>query len=154
MPAHVVFVCLGNICRSPMAQAIFAEMVRKAGLSDRISIDSCGTAGWHTGDAPHPGTQKVLRAHGIPFQHTARQINSGDFLSASYLVAMDRENLGDMRQMGKTQGELSLLLDFAPQLGILDVPDPYYTNRFEETYRLIEAGCTGLLDHIRAQEGL
>jgi len=152
MPIHVMFVCLGNICRSPMAEAVFLAQVRDAGLEGQITADSCGTAGWHAGEAPHPGTQRVLQAHGIPFEHRARQLRTDD-LAADYLIAMDRDNLEGIRKLGKTDAETSLLLDFAPELGLRDMPDPYYTDRFEETYRQVDTACAKLLAHIRQREG-
>ncbi len=153
MPVHVVFVCMGNICRSPMAEAIFMDKVQRAGLERQITADSCGTGGWHAGDAPHPGTQRILREHGIPSNHQARQITRGD-LRADYLIAMDRENLDGIRQLGDTSAEVGLLLDYVPELNVREVPDPYYSEYFDETYRLIEVGCEKLLAHIRRQNNL
>ena len=154
MTVNVVFVCLGNICRSPMAEAVFSDMVEKAGLSDQIDIDSCGTGSWHVGEAPHRGTQQVLRKHDISYSHRARQIDNSDLAEADYLVAMDRSNLSDVQRMGDTDADLRLLLDYADSVDEKDVPDPYYTGGFDTVYRLVEAGCEGLLAHIREQEGI
>jgi protein-tyrosine phosphatase len=95
-----------------------------------------------------------LRDHEIPYDHIARRLSSTDLSTSNYLIAMDRENLEGVRRSGTTQAEIGLLLDYAPHLGIQEVPDPYYTNRFEEVFRLVEAGCAGLLAHIREKEGL
>ncbi len=154
MTIKVVFVCLGNICRSPMAEGVFTHLVDEAGLSDHFQIDSCGTSRWHVGEPPHLGTQTVLREHGIQYQHRARRIEPSDLEEADYLIAMDSDNLADIQRMGEVRGELGLLLDYAPELQLHNVPDPYYTERFEEVYQLVEAGCRGLLAHIREKEGL
>ena len=154
MAIHVTFVCLGNICRSPMAEAIFRHMVQQAGLDSQINASSCGTGSWHVGEQAHPGTRHVLRDHGIQCDHIARKLSPHDLSEASYLVAMDNENIEGIRLAGPTRAEVGLLLDYAPHVGIQEVPDPYYTNRFEEVFRLVEAGCAALLAHIREKEGL
>ncbi len=154
MAVHVVFVCLGNICRSPMAEAIFKDMVEKEGLAGEITVDSVGTGSWHVGANAHRGTLQVLRTHGIDFAHRARQIDRSDLENADYLIAMDRSNLDDIRRLGPTHAETGLLLDYAPGIRERDVPDPYYTGGFDHVYELVRAGCRGLLDHIREQEGI
>ena len=154
---RVMFVCLGNICRSPMAEGIFRHKVEAAGLSGQIQADSSGTSGYHVGDQPHPGTRRVLRAHGISYSHRSQQVSQRDLAAADYLVAMDRDNLQDLTWLdreGITDGKLSLLLDYAPQVGRRDVPDPYYEGNFERVYQLVEAGCEGLLAHIRKEDGI
>jgi low molecular weight protein-tyrosine phosphatase len=148
----VVFVCLGNICRSPMAEGVFANMVKRAGLDKSVSVDSCGTAEWYVGDPPHPGTLRVLAEHDIPFEHRGRQLNVSD-LNADYLIPMDSDNLSGIQVLGQAKGELKLLLDYAPEVGLRDMPDPWYTGRFDETYGLVERGCVKLLEHIRQAEG-
>lgn len=154
MSVHVIFVCEGNICRSPMAQGVLANMVERAGLADRITVDSVGTSHWHAGETTHRGTRKVLRRHGIDFQHSARQINRRDVERADYLIAMDRSNLSIVRAMSPDGAEVGLLLDYAPGVGEVEVPDPYYSGGFDRVYELVEAGCRGLFDHIRQQEGI
>lgn len=152
----VLFVCLGNICRSPMAEAVFRHLVAARELSGRLQIDSAGIGDWHAGNAPHPGTLRALGAHGITnYRHSARQVRRDDFQTFQYIVAMDSTNLADLqRLMREPRAEVRLLMDYAPQAGQRDVPDPYYSHRFEEVYQLVEQGCRGLLDHIIRREGL
>jgi len=136
-----------------MAEAVFMDKLRRAGLVGQIAVDSCGTAGWHAGELPHPGAQRVLTAHNVAWNHRARQLDQAD-LSADYLIAMDGDNLAEIHKLGVPTGEVGLLLDYSPNSGLRDVPDPYYTDRFEETYALIEAACDQLLATIRQRTGL
>jgi protein-tyrosine phosphatase len=155
-PIRVLFVCMGNICRSPMAEALFRHQVAAAGLSERFQIDSAGTGAWHAGEPPHRGTVAILRQHGVDVgSQRARQIAVADFARFDYVVAMDDENLRDLRHLRHDATErVRLLLEYAPALGVHEVPDPYYSGGFEYVYRLVEAGCAGLLAHIREREGL
>jgi len=153
----VIFVCLGNICRSPMAEAVFADLVEKAGLRQHFRIDSAGTAGYHVGEAPHPGTRRILRQHNIAYQGRARQFHRHDFDRFDYIIALDDANLSDLEWMGgggKHRRKIHRLLDFARHTDRRDVPDPYYTGDFEGVYRLVLDGCRGLLEHIRAEHNL
>jgi len=152
---RVLFICTGNICRSPMAEAVFRDMVVRAGLAGRIAADSAGTGGWHAGEPPHPGTRRVLRERGIDYTHTARQISGDDFVRFDYLIALDNGHLFELRARAERAGiQLARLLDFAPDAPTHDVPDPYYDGRFAEVYTLVEQGCRGLLAHIAAEQGL
>ncbi|QLQ07817.1 MAG: low molecular weight phosphotyrosine protein phosphatase [Anaerolineae bacterium] len=154
---RVLFVCLGNICRSPMAEGVFAHLVNQADLATTIDVDSAGTSSWHVGEPPHPGTQRVLQQHGIALSSTARQVDQTDLQTADYIVAMDRENVRDLQRLdrhGRLNGKLHLLLDFAPAGGPRDVPDPYYDNNFDAVYRLVDGASRGLLAHIRRERGL
>lgn len=156
MAVRVLFVCLGNICRSPMAEAVFQHLVDQAGLSDEFEIDSAGTGGWHVGERAHSGTRSILRQHGIQYEGSARRVNERDFTHFDYMLAMDSENLGDLREMmpGNTTATIKRFLEFAPELNTRDVPDPYYEGNFEEVYTLVNAAAAGLLAHVRQEKGL
>jgi protein-tyrosine phosphatase len=154
---RVEFVCLGNICRSPMAHAVFQQLVNQAGLSDRIIVDSAGTGRWHVGEPVHRGTREVLSRNGIEFDHRARQISRSDVSEADYVVAMDADNFADLQHLVRRElpdGKLFMLLDFAPEGSPREVPDPYYEDNFDHVYELVEAGCRGFLAHIRAEHDL
>jgi protein-tyrosine phosphatase len=151
----VLFVCLGNICRSPMAEAVLQKMVDDAGLSDRIEVDSAGTGSWHVGETAHRGTRRILSQRGIQYDGRARQVSAHDLADQeTYIVGMDDANLRDLRRLYGDHPRLYRLLDFAGRKGVTDVPDPYYTGNFEYVYELVEDGCRGLLETIRRQEGL
>ncbi|MBI5564648.1 MAG: low molecular weight phosphotyrosine protein phosphatase [Chloroflexi bacterium] len=151
----VLFVCLGNICRSPMAEAVFRELVDKHNLRDRFDIQSAGTGSWHAGERVHRGTREVLSRHGIdPNGLVAKQVSQDMLDHADYVVAMDSENLSDLRSWPIDQGKVSRLLDYAADINVRDVPDPYYDGRFELVYELARLGSQGLLKHIREQHAL
>ncbi|MDF2682108.1 MAG: ptpA [Brevibacillus sp.] len=151
---HVLFVCLGNICRSPMAEAVFRHLVEQKGLSEQISIDSAGIGGWHAGERPHAGTQKILNEKGIAHDTLrARQISPDDFAAYDYVVCMDEENLTALKRMAPAGKKVYRLLDFATGANEENVEDPYYTGRFSYVYDLVDNGCNGLLEHIQANKG-
>lgn len=154
---NVLFVCLGNICRSPMAEAIFKNLIAQEGLDDQFHIDSVGTGAYHVGDPAHRGTRRVLANHGIRCDSISRQVTRNDLDVADYIIAMDHHNISDLQYTMRgmpLNGQLHLLLDFANNTPIRDVPDPYYTRNFEEVFQLVTAGCEGLLTHIRAEQGV
>ncbi len=150
---RVLMLCMGNICRSPMAEGVFRDMVEKAGLSDRIEVDSAGTSSGHVGEQAHSGTLRVLSKAGIPYYGRARQIQREDLDTFDYVLAMDRENLSYVRRAsGGAHAEITLFLSYAKAAGkvnIDEVPDPYYDNTHDQTYKLVTVGCAALLDYIR-----
>lgn len=153
----VLFVCLGNICRSPMAEAVFRHLVKERGLSHIIEVDSAGTGNWHVGEPPHKGTQDLLKEKGINYSNIyAREFQSVDFDEYDYLVAMDQQNVKDMMSKKNSSERITVtrLLDECPNLPESDVPDPWYTGDFEETYRLVLAGTQALLDRITKEHHL
>ncbi|GGA32116.1 low molecular weight protein-tyrosine-phosphatase [Paenibacillus physcomitrellae] len=152
----VLFVCLGNICRSPMAEAMFRHLVQQEGLADRFNIDSAGTGDWHTGNPPHQGTRTILDRYGISYEGLrARQVAANDFSDFDYIIAMDDSNVSNLRKLMKgTSTEVIKLLDLVPDVKLKDVPDPYYTGNFDETYELVGKGNKALLEHIRREHNL
>ncbi|MEM7336406.1 MAG: low molecular weight protein-tyrosine-phosphatase, partial [Chloroflexota bacterium] len=122
----VLFVCLGNICRSPMAEAVFQQLVDDAGLSDQITVDSSGTGDWHVGEKAHHGTRQILEQKGIAYNGRSRQINAQDMQDPQrYIIGMDDSNLSVLKQRYGNHPRLYRLLEFAKNGRELNVPDPY-----------------------------
>ena len=155
MTIRVIFVCLGNICRSPMAEAVFQQLVDEEGLSKHFEIDSAGTSSWHVGERAHPGTRDELARHGINYRGRARRLQRQDTVDKkTYLIAMDSSNLRTIQMDFGYHDRLYRLLDFATNSTVLDVPDPYYSGNFDYVYELVEDGSRGLLANIRKEEGI
>lgn len=155
----VLFVCMGNICRSPMAEGVFQDLVNKAGLGQSIQVDSAGTGGWHVGEKAHPGTLEMLKKHHIPYNGRARMFERHDLETFDYILAMDSNNLDGIHRFSRNGNgpEINLFLHYANEAGTTDVtqvPDPYYTGGFDYVYELVRKGCVALLDHIRQAHGL
>lgn len=152
----VLFVCLGNICRSPTAHAVFQSMVDSEGLSQHILVDSAGTGDWHLGHAPDQRTTAVAAQRGYDMSELrSRLVEIEDFDQFDYIVAMDNENLRNLEVMrpANYQGQLGLFLDYSQQIEQTEVPDPYYggDNGFALVLDLVEEASAGLLAHIRSQ---
>ncbi len=138
-----------------MAEAVFQKLVDDADLSNEFSIDSAGTSNWHAGEAAHRGTRRVLSDHDINYSGRSRQLQPMDHSnSATYIVAMDQNNIYDIRHKYGDRQRMYRLLDFANNYEVRDVPDPYYSGNFEYVYQLVLAGCEGLLEYIREQEAI
>lgn len=150
----VLFVCLGNICRSPSAHGVFGAQVARAGLDDRIHIDSAGTGSWHVGNPPDPRSLRAAARRGYDLSHLrARRVERQDFEAFDYIIAMDRQNLQDLQRLQTSDfsGHLGLLLDFDTSSGLAEVPDPYHLDerQFEQVLDLVESATAKLLEHIR-----
>jgi protein-tyrosine phosphatase len=154
-PIRVLFVCLGNICRSPTAHAIFEKKIIDEGLQHKIIVDSAGTGDWHIGRAPDPRACLAASVHGYDLtQLRARQVKPEDFNKFDYVVAMDKRNLLDLKIMAPPQfaGHLGLFLDHSRNEN-KEVPDPYAGGKegFEDVLNLIEDASNGLLEHLSGQ---
>ncbi|APX93603.1 phosphotyrosine protein phosphatase [Halomonas sp. 1513] len=150
---RILFVCLGNICRSPTAEGVFRRRLAESGLSEAVEVDSCGTGGWHVGKAPDARAQAAARQRGVELsQLRARQLEAADFSRFDYLLAMDDDNLASLEAMRPDDctAHVGLLLDFAGEPGRA-VPDPYYGGEqgFDEVLDLVERAADGLIDHLQ-----
>ena len=146
---RLLFVCLGNICRSPTAEGVMRRLVREAGLEDEIEIDSAGTGGWHVGAPPDERATEAARRRGTTLEGAARRVEPADFERFDLILAMDRENLRDLRAMAPSPAAREKVrLLRGPDL---DVPDPYYggPDGFDEVLDQVEEACRALLDEIR-----
>lgn len=154
----VLFVCLGNICRSPTAHGIFQQLVDEAGLSQQIHVDSADTMGYHAGSEPDLRSQRTALDRGVDLgSQRSRQVTTQDFEDFDYILAMDSENLSNLNTMHSKQPQfsvtLSLLLNYSANYRGRDVPDPYYggPRGFEDVFEMVEDGCRGLLAAIQTQ---
>jgi protein-tyrosine phosphatase len=154
----IMFFCLGNICRSPLAEAVFSHEIEEAGLEDAVRIESSGTSSYHVGEEPDPGSQKVARERlGRDISHQrSQQLTEGHLKSFDYLVAMsDSNRTRALQQIDEAPDELHLMRDFEPNEGErgLDVPDPYGSgqNQFELVYQIIDRCCDEFLDYLQEQ---
>jgi protein-tyrosine phosphatase len=157
----VSFVCLGNICRSPTAEAVMRHLVREAGLEGKIEIESAGTGDWHLGEPRDRRSLEVGRRRGMPLSGTARQFQRPDFGRLDYVLAMDRQNLAALERLAPdpaARAKVHLLRSFDPRSDPEDseVPDPYYGGDagFDRVIDICEAACRGLLEHLRREHGL
>ncbi len=154
----VLFVCLGNICRSPLAEGVFRARARKLGVLDRLDIDSCGTGGWHVGASPDPRSVAVAALRSIPLDHRARQLDPPrDFVRFQHIIAMDRSNVREIEAAGETHGLarrpirlLRALKGAREGAEHADVPDPYYGGQdgFERVFAMVDVACAELLEEL------
>ena len=154
---RLLFVCLGNICRSPTAEGTMRALVEEAGLGRQVQLDSAGTGAWHVGEPPDRRATAAARARGIELHGAAREVTRTDFDDFDLVLAMDRSNMRALRRLAPSEEareKVRLLREFDPAsagAADLDVPDPYYgaEGGFDEVLDLVQAACAGLLDHIR-----
>lgn len=160
VPIRVCFVCLGNICRSPIAEGILQTLVRDAGLAARIAVESAGTMAYREGERPDQRARDVARSHGVHLCSRARRFVAADFVRFDYVVAMDRQNREDLRAMApdpESARKIALCRTFDPAVtGEADTPDPYFgdTRDFEDVFALCHAACEGLLAHLLRRHGI
>lgn len=158
-PIRVLFVCLGNICRSPLAEAVFRHQVAERGWTDRFEIDSAGTSGWHRGAPPDARSAETARRRGITLTGASRRVTGADLRRCDYVIAMDagnRDALEELRAATGGTAELRLLREFEPGARSLDVPDPYYggPRGFDDVHDIVERATAGFLAHVAAERGL
>jgi len=158
-PFRLLFICLGNICRSPAAEAVMRKLVRSEGLENAIAIRSAGTAGWHSGKLPDQRMRSAGQNRGYDLSSRARQLSEDELRNHDLVLVMDRQNLRDARSYDpKSQfsSKIRLFCEFCADHNEEEVPDPYYGGEqgFEHVLDLLEDGCRGVLQHIRTQRGL
>lgn len=157
MTYKLLFVCLGNICRSPSAENIMNHLIQEAGLSERITCDSAGTSGYHLGAAPDERMSAAASKRGLRLEGKSRKLASKDLQRFDLILAMDRENYQDILYLdweGKYEDKVRMLCDFATQKTDKEVPDPYYGDRdgFDYVVELLFDACAGLLDYVVKSE--
>lgn len=134
-----------------MAEAVFRDLVKKEQLEGTIEVDSCGTGDWHLGEPPHPGTRDILHKQGVSVEGMeSRLLSADDFKQFDYLVAMDQNNFNTLNRSNHQEGPAIVkLMEFVENIEENDIPDPYYTGDFKQTYRLVSEGCNGLLQFLK-----
>lgn len=157
----VLFVCLGNICRSPLAEGVFAHLVAEDRLTAHLDCDSAGTGDWHVGELPDHRSRSTASAHGIALTHRARQVKGSDFADFDYIFAMDKSNLKTLVELAKRTDEppraqLVLLREFDPTPASLEVKDPYFEGEaeFEACYQTVARCAREILAHLKTKHGL
>lgn len=155
----VLFVCLGNICRSPTAHGVFEGFVQQQDLADSIEVDSAGTGDWHIGHSPDRRSAAIAKQRGYDLSHLrARKVTTEDFSSFDYVLAMDETNLSDLSALCPAEfaGELCLFLNFHPDQSYREVPDPYYGGEegFDHVFDMVEVASQNLLEHIISRHQL
>jgi protein-tyrosine phosphatase len=157
---RLCFVCLGNICRSPIGEGVMRHLLEQAGLAERVQVDSAGTAGYHQGELPDSRARAAGRRFGVEVGGRARQFEKADFERFDYVLAMDRSNFEDLSELAPSDGarqKLHLLRSFdAASVAGASVPDPYYggDEDFDDVVRLCQAACGALLERLRKDHGL
>lgn len=155
-PTSLLFVCLGNICRSPLAESVFRHLARERGVEHEFEVDSAGTSGYHAGSPPDARSVATARSRGVEVAGASRRIGANDLERFDYVIVMDGENLGEvMRLHAEVRGSARVhrLREWDPEADDLDVPDPYYggAQGFDRVHDLVERSCKALLDHLVAE---
>ena len=151
MKTKVLFVCMGNICRSPTAEGSFRSIVSKQKLSDSFEIDSAGTHAYHIGNSPDSRSQKTARKYGVDLSNLrARQVHESDFYYYDHIIAMDMDNIKILKSIcpNDSQSQIKLLLDYLPDAGSKSVPDPYFEGKFDEVFGMVYEACTSFLESL------
>lgn len=155
-PISVLFVCLGNICRSPLAEGIFLHLAHEADAGRHFTVDSAGTGAWHVGERPDPRSLEVAERHGVDLPGHARKVTEEDFRRFDHIVAMDRSNLRDLEALRPEDATavLQLLRDHDPDAGNGEVPDPYYGGEdgFDRVYEMVHRSCRVFLDDLMGED--
>ncbi|MET0398632.1 MAG: low molecular weight protein-tyrosine-phosphatase [Longimicrobiaceae bacterium] len=157
-PTRLLFVCMGNICRSPLAESVFRHLARERGVEDRFEVDSAGTSGYHVGAPPDRRSAATALARGVQVAGRSRQLAARDLNRFDYVVAMDADNLAQIEALRAAAGgtaRVHRLREWDPEAGGLDVPDPYYggARGFEDVHDMVERSCAALLDHLLRERG-
>ena len=151
MKTKILFVCMGNICRSPTAEGAFLSLLDKHECLEKFEIDSAGTHAYHIGNSPDRRAQLTAIHYGVDLSNQkARQVHESDFYYYDYIIAMDIDNLEILKSICPEDGssEINLLLDFVPEIGLQNVPDPYYEGKFKEVFEMIHKACNSLLGNL------
>ncbi len=153
---RVLFVCMGNICRSPTAEGVFSSLLSEHNLDEKVFVDSAGTHAYHIGSSPDNRSEQVALRRGIDIsRQRARQVVEDDFVNFDYIVVMDQDNLNNLNAIvpAEFRSKLTLFMDYAPHLSVTAVPDPYYGGKrgFESVLDLVEEASEGLIKHIKSK---
>lgn len=151
-PTRIMFVCLGNHCRSPLAHGYFEHILKKYGIEHKILVDSSGTSSWHVGDLPDSRVRKVAEKNGFTLRHIrGKNITEQDLKIYDLILVMDQSNLRDVLALdreGRYVEKVKLLRTFDPESALDEIPDPYYSGIFEEVYVIVSQACDALLKHL------
>lgn len=158
-PTRLLFVCMGNICRSPLAESVFRHLARERGVEERFEIDSAGTSGYHVGDPPDRRSVATARARGVTVTGASRPLSDRDLNEFDYIIVMDAENhafVNRLQAAVRGSARVHRLREWDPEQADLDVPDPYYggPRGFEEVHDIVERSCAALLDHLLVESGV
>jgi len=147
---RLLFVCMGNICRSPLAEGVFLHKANERGVAKRFSVDSAGTGGWHVGEPADHRMRDVAESRGVVLTSRARQVRSDDADHFDHIICMDRDNVRNVLRIGIPKDKVSLLLEYDPQSAETEVPDPYYggPEGFDHVFELVDGACEKLMDKL------